>query len=132
IIGYVKEGEAFLALSKSAGAAERSVELALLQYREGIATYQRVIDTQRELNTQQQLAVQSQGDVVDQLVMLYKALGGGWELRQGKPVVDERYLEQMRQRVNWGDRLDDPATPSTNLTTPAPAGEQPLFGPVDQ
>lgn len=132
IVGYLKQGESLLALTRSANAAERAVELALLQYREGIATYQRVIDTQRELNTQQQLAVQSRGDVVDELVLLYKALGGGWEIRQGQAVVDEQYLQQMRARVSWGDRLDDTSMPATAVTPPAPASEQPAFGPLDR
>ena len=41
------------------------------------------------------------------MVQLYKALGGGWEVREGRPFVDENTLTVMRERTNWGDLLDD-------------------------
>lgn len=132
IAGFASEREALAALTRSATAAERAVDLALLQYREGVATYQRVLDTQRTLNLQQRLAVSSEGDVVDRLVLLYRALGGGWQIRQGQPVVDQRYLDLMRARVGWGQRLDSDAvaTPAGAPSLPAPASTQPVLGPV--
>lgn len=133
IAGFVNEREALAALRRSAAAAERAVDLALVQYREGIASYQRVLDTQRTLNLQQRLAAASQGEVVDQLVLLYKALGGGWEIRRGEPVVDQRYLDAMRARAGWGRRLEAArvATPPAAPEVPAPASRQPLLGPVE-
>jgi hypothetical protein len=36
---------------------------------------------------------------------MYKALGGGWQIREGKGFVNEETKEEMRQRTNWGNML---------------------------
>ncbi|MGI9341607.1 MAG: efflux transporter outer membrane subunit [Gammaproteobacteria bacterium] len=130
IVSHVRQREALEFLGRSAAAARRSVDLALLQYRESIVDYQRVLDTQRELNAQQQLFVQTKGEVATSLVLLYKALGGGWEIRSGNPVVDQDNADQMMQRTNWGELLK-PAEVPDKVSLPAPASEQPLFGSPD-
>ena len=66
-------------LADSVGDARRSVELALVQYRQGSTTYQRVLDTQRFLVRQEDQLAGTRGDVRVNLVATYKALGGGWE-----------------------------------------------------
>ncbi len=55
------------------------MELALVQYRQGSTTYQRVLDTQRFLVRQEDQLAGTRGDVALNLVATYKALGGGWE-----------------------------------------------------
>ena len=126
LAAYLRAREAAAFYARSVEAGLRSVDLALLQYREGIADYQRVLDTQRQLNTEQQRYAQSRGDIATNLVVLYKALGGGWEIRQGQAVVDEANAAEMRDRTNWG-RLLDPAQIPEEAELPAPAGEQPLL-----
>ncbi len=71
-------------LTDSVGDARRSVELALVQYRQGSTTYQRVLDTQRFLVQQEDQLAGTKGDVALNLVATYKALGGGWETEQSK------------------------------------------------
>ena len=71
-------------LTDSVGDARRSVELALVQYRQGSATYQRVLDTQRFLVRQEDQLASTKGDVALNLVAAYKALGGGWETEQSE------------------------------------------------
>ena len=88
-------------------AARRSNDLSMLQYREGFSGYQRVLDAQKSLFGQQNRYAASQGQAVQSVVQLYKALGGGWEVREGQPFVDENTLTVMRERTNWGDLLDD-------------------------
>ena len=63
-------------------------------------------------------------------MVLYKALGGGWEIRAGNPVVDQDTADQMIQRTNWG-KLLDPAQVPDEVSLPAPASDQPLFGTPD-
>jgi hypothetical protein len=36
---------------------------------------------------------------------MYKALGGGWELRLGKNFIPAKTMEEMRQRTDWGNLL---------------------------
>ena len=94
-------------LKEGVVAARRSNELSMLQYREGFSGYQRVLDSQKSLFSQENRYAASQGHAVQSVVQLYKALGGGWEVREGRPWVDENTLTVMRQRTNWGDLLDD-------------------------
>jgi len=88
-------------------AAERSNSLSMLQYKEGFSGYQRVLDSQKSLFAQQNRYAASRGQAVLSVVQLYKALGGGWEVREGKPFVDENTLTVLRERTNWGDLLYD-------------------------
>jgi NodT family efflux transporter outer membrane factor (OMF) lipoprotein len=94
-------------LVRGVAAAQRSNDLSLLRYQEGFSGYQRVLDAQRSLFSQQNSLAASQGDAVRALVALYKAMGGGWETREGKPFVDENTLTVMRERTDWGELLDD-------------------------
>jgi NodT family efflux transporter outer membrane factor (OMF) lipoprotein len=71
-------------LTDSVGDARRSVELALVQYRQGSTNYQRVLDTQRFLVRQEDQLAGTKGDVALNLIATYKALGGGWETEQSE------------------------------------------------
>ena len=92
-------------LVRSVEAARNAVMLADLQYREGAVDYTRVINTQQFLLTEQDKLVSTKGAVALDLTTLYRALGGGWELRAGKDFVPPETAKQMRERVDWGDRL---------------------------
>jgi hypothetical protein len=53
------------------------------------------------------------------LTSLYRALGGGWELRAGKDFVPPETAKQMRERVHWGDRLSSEEQQETPTTAAA-------------
>jgi len=86
-------------------ASRRSVDLALIQYRDGVTDYTRVLDTQRALVNGQDSLADSQGNISLNLIDLYKALGGGWQIRVGKDFVPEEIKKEMRERTNWGGLL---------------------------
>ncbi len=67
-------------LEQAVSASSRSVELVLIQYRSGLTDFQNVLDMQRGLFQQQDLLAASNGQVSNNLISLYKALGGGWSL----------------------------------------------------
>jgi NodT family efflux transporter outer membrane factor (OMF) lipoprotein len=94
-------------LADTVVAALRANELSMLQYQEGFSEYQRVLDSQRALFNQQNRFASSRGLAVRSLIALYKAMGGGWEVREGKAFVDEETLTVMRERTDWGDLLND-------------------------
>ena len=60
-VGFAKTGEQIALLADSVKAAQRSLDIANLQYREGLTDFQRVLDSQRVLFVQQDLLVTSQG-----------------------------------------------------------------------
>ncbi|HSV68611.1 MAG TPA: efflux transporter outer membrane subunit [Methylibium sp.] len=59
-------------------ADQRRAELAELRYRNGAASFLEVLDAQRSLYASQQAQVQAQALVAQNLVTLYRVLGGGW------------------------------------------------------
>ena len=76
---YLREHVRLRKVSEGVSETERAVELALLLYSEGMTDYQRVLDTQRSLVQQQDSLAQSKGELAGYLILLYKALGGGWQ-----------------------------------------------------
>jgi len=106
IVAFLQSQDEVRFLIESVTASKRSVDLSLIQYREGLVDYQRVLDTQRFLTTSQDQQTATSGDVATNLVSLYKALGGGWQIRIGKDFVSEQYKEEMRTRTNWGKLLE--------------------------
>ena len=94
-------------LADAVQSALRSNELSLIRFREGFSEYQRVLDSQQRLFAQEQRYISNLADIVRNTVELYKALGGGWEDREGMPVIDQENLEMMRERTNWGELLSD-------------------------
>ncbi|MFM0140318.1 TolC family protein [Caballeronia grimmiae] len=97
-------------LNDAQGAARRSLTLASTIYREGYSDFQRVLDAQRALFAQQDAYVVNRRNATGSLIALYKALGGGWTTRQ--PLVDAATRQQMEQRTDWDDLLNDMDTPS--------------------
>jgi NodT family efflux transporter outer membrane factor (OMF) lipoprotein len=119
LAGFVNAQQAMVFEQNAVTASKRAVELALVQYREGATDYQRVLDAQRSLlREENNLALQTSA-VVTNLVALYKALGGGWELRDGQPVVTEQAQSEMKQRTYWGDTLTKPRAPEASDKPPA-------------
>jgi NodT family efflux transporter outer membrane factor (OMF) lipoprotein len=128
LIGFLKAQETEAILRRSVAAAQRSVSIALTQYREGAESYQRVIDTERSLVQEENRLAQSRYSIATNLIAVNKALGGGWEVRDGKPIVPEAMQAEMRRRTNWGDLLPPPVPPTPEtLTPPPPAGTTPVL-----
>ena len=105
IVSFLQNQNAVVFLADAVKASKRSVDLSTIQYREGLVDYQRVIDTQRDLTIQQDNLVATTGSVDLSLVSIYRALGGGWQLRTDKDFVPEHIREEMAKRTNWGDLL---------------------------
>ncbi|MGD9031504.1 MAG: efflux transporter outer membrane subunit [Desulfobacteraceae bacterium] len=105
MVAFLRTQEEAKFLSSSVQAYKRSVDLSLLQYREGLVDYQRVLDTQRFLTRSQETYVTRKGDIVINLVAMYKALGGGWQIREDKDFVPEQIKVEMARRTDWGQLL---------------------------
>jgi len=105
MISFLRTQDAVEFLADAVKASKRSVDLSMIQYREGLTDYQRVLDTQRFLSENQDQLVFTTGAVDVALVGMYKALGGGWQLRTDKEFVPEDVIEEMEQRTNWGNLL---------------------------
>jgi NodT family efflux transporter outer membrane factor (OMF) lipoprotein len=115
MVGFLRSQEAVVLLADAVKASEGAVELALMQYKLGEADYQRVLDTQRDLSRRQDDLVSTAGFVGQNLVGIYRALGGGWEIRAGQDFIPASLKEEMESRTNWGDML----TPQKTETPPS-------------
>jgi NodT family efflux transporter outer membrane factor (OMF) lipoprotein len=132
LIGYLKEQESVVASQRSVDASRRAVQLAMIQYREGEENYQRVIDSERAMFQEMIKLAQTRSSVATNLIAVYKALGGGWELREGKPIVPPATQAEMAARTNWGTLLPAQSPPLTpDLPPPVPASATPLLLPPD-
>jgi NodT family efflux transporter outer membrane factor (OMF) lipoprotein len=86
IVAYSREQVRRKSLAESVDANKRAVTLANQRYSAGLTDFLSVLDAQRSLYAAQDQLVQSDQTVSQDLVALYKALGGGWEAleAQGK------------------------------------------------
>jgi len=78
MVRYKREQDRDEALARAVEAARRSTQVAERRYRDGLTDFQRVLDAQRSLVVLEDALAQSRGQVVVNLVAVYKALGGGW------------------------------------------------------
>jgi outer membrane protein TolC len=105
MIAYLRTQDQVMLLADAVAAYKSSVDLSTLQYKEGLVDFQRVLDAQQNLVQQQDNWVVTTGDVGLNLISLYKALGGGWEMRTGNDFVPGDIKAEMKARTNWGDLL---------------------------
>ncbi|EFK10747.1 efflux transporter, outer membrane factor lipoprotein, NodT family [delta proteobacterium NaphS2] len=106
IVGFLRSQDENAFLKSGVQASKRAVDISLLQYREGLVDYQRVLSAQSFLTQQQDQQTSTSSLVALNLISLYKALGGGWDIRQEKGFVSNKIKKEMRQRTDWGDLLD--------------------------
>ena len=94
------------ALIDAAESARRTTQLALVRYKEGAADYTTVLTSlQLELQIEDGLA-SARGAVPLALVSVYRALGGGWQLREGQQLLPADTRKEMHQRTYWGHLPD--------------------------
>lgn len=95
-----------LNLSEAVDASKRSAELSLIQYRAGAVDFIRVNNAQTALVEQQDRLVVARAAIAVGAVRTYRALGGGWEIRDGREFIDQDTVNRMRERTDWGNVLD--------------------------
>ncbi len=114
ITGYVRGQTQQEILGRGVEAARRSTEISMLRYKEGFSDYQRVLQAQQSLFGQQQRHIDARSDTVRSLTALYKALGGGWEIRGERGFVDDETVDAMNERTDWGKLLEIEAVENPN------------------
>ncbi len=68
--------------TESVDYAERAVKTVMAQYEAGAVDFTRVTQIQQNLVLQQDTLAQAQGEIALGLITVYRALGGGWQIRQ--------------------------------------------------
>jgi NodT family efflux transporter outer membrane factor (OMF) lipoprotein len=106
---FLQSQKSLIRLVEAAAAAKDSAALALIQYRSGATDYTTVITAQQSLLSDQDSLAVAQGAVPQGLVAIYRSLGGGWEVREGKPFLPAGISTAMGDRTDWGGLLDPAA-----------------------
>ncbi len=92
-------------LRQSAGAAEGALKVTMTQYREGTVDFTAVLTGEQNLyETQNNLALAT-GSIALGLIKTYRALGGGWQIRDGHDIVPAEIQREMAERTGWGTLL---------------------------
>jgi outer membrane protein TolC len=84
LVAYGKEQARRKTLADAAQSNQRAVNLASDLYQAGRTDFLSVLQAQRDLFESQDALVQSDRVVTANLIALYKALGGGWQVTEGQ------------------------------------------------
>jgi NodT family efflux transporter outer membrane factor (OMF) lipoprotein len=80
-------------IAEAVAAASESVDIVQTQYRSGLVDFQRYVDSERALAVEQDRLAESEGLVVQNLIRLNRALGGGWDPDLVEPDVAQEEAE---------------------------------------
>ena len=124
LVAFLRSQQQAQRLAVSVDAAEKAAKVALVQYQGGLTDFNRVSLIQQNLVAQQNLLAQAQGNIAVGLVQLYRALGGGWEIR------DSEYSTQAQAggqpEVPQPQPYAPPAPANTPVVPAAPVAEKAL------
>lgn len=110
IVAYLKSQEQLASYVEAASAAKRAVDISQAQYEDGLVNFNTVISTLSSLQQQQDVLASTQGAVANNLVQVFKSLGGGWEIREDKTInelLPASTKQEMLDRTKyWKDKLN--------------------------
>lgn len=104
IVAFFQSQLQLKALQQAADAAKRAADISTEQYMEGLVDFNTVISTLSALAIQQDALASIQGTVAANLVEVYRALGGGWEIRQSGDagdIIPQETQDEMRARGKY-------------------------------
>jgi NodT family efflux transporter outer membrane factor (OMF) lipoprotein len=115
--GFLRSREQAEDLARSVAAATAATQLGVQQYRAGTIDFNRVFNLETtQVQQQDQLAI-ARGNIALNLISVYRALGGGWELR-------------LQADCQGGGPMAHAAMPRKPGEAPAEPGPAPLPAPL--
>jgi hypothetical protein len=112
-------------LRRSVVAANGALKIATEQYDAGAVDFTTVLVAEQNLFQYQSAFAVAEGNVPLGATAIYRALGGGWQIRKDSDFVTAATRDQMRARTNWGNLLPPagvPQPPAPGLPSPADLG----------
>jgi NodT family efflux transporter outer membrane factor (OMF) lipoprotein len=79
VTSYTKEEDHRAALSEAVKDDQKALSIARARYKEGLSSFTQVLDTERTLYVLQSQAAASGALASQNLISVYKSLGGGWQ-----------------------------------------------------
>lgn len=105
ITAFIESKIAVRYLTEANRAATKTLELAIIRYREGESDFTPVLNAEQQLLRVQSSLTKAQGEIPQALVSLYRSLGGGWEIKNCDDVIPESIKCEMSKRTDWGNLL---------------------------
>jgi len=118
-------------LKQSVVAGEGALRIATLQYQQGIADFTTVLTAEQNLYQAQNNLALARGDIALGLITTYRALGGGWEIRERRDFVPAETRQEMAERTNWGTLLTPDLLQPQAPALPSPDDRGPLVRPPE-
>ncbi len=87
LVAFLKSQEQAKMLTEAVTAAGKAYEIGLAQYRVGTVDFNRLATLETNLVQAQVSQALARGSIALGLVQVYRALGGGWEIRLGPPAA---------------------------------------------
>ena len=87
VVAFRAQQDTLRDLDRAIAAAKQAFSLASIRYNNGLTDFLNVLDAERQLYALEEQYVQTQQAAAEQLVGLYKALGGGWQTYQAVPPI---------------------------------------------
>ena len=116
LVAFLKSQEQTKMLSDAVVAADKAYQIGLSQYRVGTVDFNRLATLETNLVTAQVSQAQARAAIALGLVQVYRALGGGWEIRLGQATASA------------GPQPGPAAAGVENMSLPAPKAN-PTVGP---
>jgi NodT family efflux transporter outer membrane factor (OMF) lipoprotein len=110
LVAYNNEQDHRAELMQAVDSARDSVDISRDLYKQGLTDFLQVLDAQRQLLGAQDDLAQSNQAIATNLVALYKALGGGWELDA---------IHEMEKNQHGREAEDDAAPTASPTTAPS-------------
>ncbi len=105
--GYLLTRKQLEERRKSVEATVRAFNISVTQYHDGLVSYQRLLSTVEKLTLAQDAYARTRGELAADIVLLYKSLGGGWQMSSGNAYLSKESMKRIKARgTDWGDYLD--------------------------
>jgi hypothetical protein len=85
LVSFLQNQEQAQLLAESAEAGQRAVIVSLRQLQEGTTIFNQYAVIEQALVQQDDLWAQARGQIAEGLIQVYRALGGGWQIRLEQP-----------------------------------------------
>jgi NodT family efflux transporter outer membrane factor (OMF) lipoprotein len=98
---FLRAQERVALYTEGVDASRRAVRVSEEEYGGGDIQIASILAALDFLRRQEDQVTTSQGDIALSLVAVYKALGGGWEIRGKQSPLREKTIKEMEERTNW-------------------------------
>jgi NodT family efflux transporter outer membrane factor (OMF) lipoprotein len=124
LVVYLRQHERIARLSESVDAAQKAVKIVIAQFEKGAVDFNRYATIAQDLVSRQVSQAQARGALAAGLIQVYRALGGGWEIRCQGDGAGEVALPEGPGAPDEAPKADVPDYPE-QVPAPKPAYPEP-------